>query len=51
MVIHQKDFGLEVEVAGGGFVVGPRADPQGRISDSGFLDIEGEVFGNQTGAA
>ena len=40
MVIHRKDFGFRGEMAGGGFVVGAQADPQGRILDSlDFLDI------------
>ena len=40
MVIHRKDFGFGVEVAGGGFVVGAQADPQERIFNSlDLLDI------------
>ena len=35
-----REFGFGVEVAGGGFVVGAHADPQGRILDSlDLLDI------------
>ena len=44
VVIHQKDFGFGVEVARGDFVVGPQADPQGRILDS--LDFLGTGRGN-----
>ena len=40
VVIHQKDDGFGAEMAGGGFVVGAQAVPQGRILDSlDFLDI------------